>query len=79
MVWSRCHDDEAQPLQPNARSWPLPWIRGCVMVEGDEQDGWRHAADEEKGEIVISAQYPYLALTVWQASGFGSSLWRYVA
>ena len=31
IVWSRCHGNDDQPLQPDARSWPLPWIDAAVL------------------------------------------------
>ena len=66
MVWSRCYADE-QPLRPDARTWPLPWIDGAVMVargEGSQAD-WRISHEGEQGEVVIRRAYPYLALTIW--------------
>ena len=62
IVWSRCHGNDDQPLQPDARSWPLPWIDAAVLVADGE--GWREAAAGEKGEVVIRRPYPYMALTV---------------
>jgi len=75
VVWGRCHANADQPLRPDTRSWPLPWIDGEVMVE-DELGGWRRAADGEQGEVVVRAQYPYMAHTVWQSEGFGDAAWR---
>eukprot|EP00966_Prymnesium_polylepis_P212043 4911419-Prymnesium_polylepis.1 len=46
------------------------------MVQDSEHGSWRRAGDDEKGEVVIAAQYPYMALTVWCAEGFGTSGWR---
>jgi acrylyl-CoA reductase (NADPH)/3-hydroxypropionyl-CoA dehydratase/3-hydroxypropionyl-CoA synthetase len=73
--------------QPNARTWALPWVMGDVWVEdegdtrcdpppplprpGKDGQPWRRAADGEKGEIVITLPYPYLARTIWgDAEGF---------
>ena len=75
IVWGRCHANADQPLHPDTRSWPLPWIDGDVMVE-DERGGWRRAADGEQGEVVVRGQYPYMAHTVWQSEGFGDAAWR---
>ena len=61
IVWSRCHGNESQPLRPDTRTWPLPWIAGDVLVRSD--DGWRVAAAGEQGEVVIRRRYPYQALT----------------
>ena len=87
MVWSRCHDRD-EPIVADARCWPLPWIDGEVLVPvissssvDDEADGslsssWKRAEDDEQGEVVIRAFYPYLALTVWSAENFGDASWR---
>ncbi len=67
------------PLRADAHTWALPWVVGDVWVEdaagtgvsvpftrkGDDGVPFRRAADGEKGEIVITAPYPYLARTVW--------------
>ena len=57
------------PLRPDAHTWALPWILGDVWVgeEGSAASSaaWHRAEDGEKGEIVITAPYPYLARTVW--------------
>ena len=37
IVWGRCHANADQPLRPDTRSWPLPWIDGEVMVEDERQ------------------------------------------
>jgi acrylyl-CoA reductase (NADPH) / 3-hydroxypropionyl-CoA dehydratase / 3-hydroxypropionyl-CoA synthetase len=81
IVWSRCHGNEDQPLLPDTRTWPLPWIDGNVLVPtrtacDDTIDGWRKAAPGEQGEVVIRRPYPYLALTVWTSEGFGTPEWR---
>jgi hypothetical protein len=82
IVWSRCFGSSEQPLAPDARSWPLPWIDGAVRVADRSDDGelsggaWHDAEAGEKGDVVISQQYPYLALTVWASGGFGTSAWR---
>jgi hypothetical protein len=75
-----------QPLRPDTRSWPLPWIDGAVMVAGGEgteaevSEGggsvaWQDAPPGSKGEVVIWRHYPYLALTVWASEGFGTPTW----
>jgi acrylyl-CoA reductase (NADPH)/3-hydroxypropionyl-CoA dehydratase/3-hydroxypropionyl-CoA synthetase len=75
IVWSRCFGNDSQPVLPDTRTWPLPWIMGDVFVAvGD--DGWRPADDGEKGEVVIKARYPYQGLTVWSSEGFGTPAWR---
>ena len=57
IVWSRCLGNTDQTLQADGRTWPLPWIAGEVMVDGE--GGWRRAADGEQGEVVVARQYPY--------------------
>lgn len=44
-------------------------------MSGVESSG-RRAAAGEQGEVVIQQPHPYLALTVWQSDGFGTSAWR---
>ena len=51
------------PLRADAHTWALPWIMADVRV--GERNDWRRTEDGEKGEIVITAPYPYLARTVW--------------
>jgi acrylyl-CoA reductase (NADPH)/3-hydroxypropionyl-CoA dehydratase/3-hydroxypropionyl-CoA synthetase len=85
VVWSRCHGSLTQPLQPDTRAWPLPWIAGDVMQRTARADssqrppldasGWCIAADGEIGDVVIRQRFPYLALTVWQSDGFGTAEW----
>ena len=73
------------PLRADAHTWALPWVVGDVFVEDPDGTGeptpfarpdeggvaWRRAGDGEKGEIVITAPYPYLARTIWgDAQGF---------
>ena len=76
IVWSRCHGNVDQPLRPDARSWPLPWIDGDVLIPTPSADIWRKAAPGEQGEVVIRRSYPYLALTVWSSMTFGKPEWR---
>jgi len=77
IVWGRCHDaDGSQPLRPDARSWPLPWVDADVMIAEHEGSSWRRTADGEQGEVVIRRQYPYMALTVWREESFGGAAWR---
>ena len=74
IVWSRCHGNIDQPLQPDTRSWPLPWIDDEVLVAAGN-GGRRTAVPGEQGEVVIQQSYPYLALTVWSSDGFGTPTW----
>ena len=78
IVWSRTLSAR-EPLQPDATSWPLPWIAGDVVVrtgEGSTSASWRRARDGEPGEVAIGQQFPYMALTVWRSEGFGTDRWR---
>ncbi len=81
MVWTHFYGNADYPLHADAHTYPLPWIIGDVWLEDadapapvatgfgrDSASGgvpWRVAAQDEKGEIVIAAPYPYLARTVW--------------
>jgi acrylyl-CoA reductase (NADPH)/3-hydroxypropionyl-CoA dehydratase/3-hydroxypropionyl-CoA synthetase len=81
IVWTHFYGNPDFPLRPDAHTWPLPWIGGDVWVEdpdapppaagapfaraGDDGGAWRRAEDGERGEIVITTPYPYLARTVW--------------
>jgi acrylyl-CoA reductase (NADPH)/3-hydroxypropionyl-CoA dehydratase/3-hydroxypropionyl-CoA synthetase len=79
IAWTHFYGNEDFPLTANAHAYPLPWIAGEVWVEDSDgaagdirlprADGegvpWRRARTGEKGEIVVTAPYPYLATTVW--------------
>lgn len=79
IAWTHFYGNEDFPLRPDAHAFPLPWIVGDVWLEdadarGDEAPftrseetgvNWRRADMGEKGEIVITAPYPYLARTIW--------------
>jgi acrylyl-CoA reductase (NADPH)/3-hydroxypropionyl-CoA dehydratase/3-hydroxypropionyl-CoA synthetase len=77
-----CPWGDLKPLAPDAKTWPLPWIDAEVRVaEVTEPDGsasrWRRAEAGEKGELVITRPYPYLARTIWgDAERLGSDDWR---
>ncbi|MEE4152910.1 MAG: AMP-binding protein [Erythrobacter sp.] len=80
MVWTHFQGNADFPLEPNAHTYPLPWILGDVWVEDAEGEGpqaasayprgeggvaWRRAKDGEQGEIIITRPYPYLTRTIW--------------
>ncbi|NWG19474.1 MAG: AMP-binding protein [Chloroflexi bacterium] len=73
IVWTHFYGNDDYPLRPDAHTYPLPWIAGDVWVlEGDGREAggetagvYRSADYEEKGEIVITAPYPYLTRTIW--------------
>ncbi|HVX95625.1 MAG TPA: AMP-binding protein [Polyangia bacterium] len=80
------NDDFA--LAPDAHTFPLPWVFADVWaptatfeVSTDAGTRTRHehrrAALEEKGELVITRPYPYLARTVWgDGARVGQPSWR---
>ena len=80
------NDDFA--LAPDARTFPLPWVFADVWLPGAahevETEGGvrtRHEARRaplgEKGELVITRPYPYLARTVWgDGARVGAPGWR---
>jgi len=87
IVWTHFYGNRDYPLRADAHTWATPWIGGEVWVEdaeaapqtahglfaraSDEGRPWRRADDGERGEIVISMPYPYLARTVWgDSDGF---------
>jgi acrylyl-CoA reductase (NADPH)/3-hydroxypropionyl-CoA dehydratase/3-hydroxypropionyl-CoA synthetase len=64
------NDDFA--LAPDAHTFPLPWVFADVWVpeatfevDGRTRAESRRASVEEKGELVLTRPYPYLARTVW--------------
>jgi len=69
IVWTHFYGNEDFPLRPDAHTYPLPWIVGDVWVAETPPEGgepvYRPADLEEKGEIVITAAYPYLTRTIW--------------
>ena len=71
-------------LKADARTFPLPWIFADVWVptqsynvENQSRYDYRSAEGDEKGEIVITKPYPYMARTVWgDAENVGKESWR---
>ncbi len=82
IVWTHFFGNPDYPLRPDAHTYPLPWVAGDVWVaeagsRGEEtrSAGYRVADYEEKGEIVITAPYPYMARTIWgDVRGFAATL-----
>lgn len=76
IVWTHLYGNGDFPLRADAHTYPLPWVMGDVWIADSEPDSAgrvtaRSAAVGEKGEIVISAPYPYLCRTIWgDAAGF---------
>ena len=69
MVFS-CPWGGYKTLLADAKTWPLPWIQAEVRIatasdESGQVIEWRVAEEGEKGELVITNPYPYLARTIW--------------
>jgi len=70
-----------KPLEADAKTWPLAWIEAEVRIAEDTDPSgratrWRRAEPGEKGELVITRPYPYLARTIWgDARGLGTDEW----
>ncbi len=81
MVFS-CPWGDIKDLKPDAHTWPLPWIQAEVRIATESDSAgrataWRRAEPGEKGELVITQPYPYLARTLWgDAGNLGSDDWR---
>lgn len=81
MVFS-CPWGDFKALQADAKTWPLPWIQAEVRIATDTDErgratAWRIAEGGEKGELVITRPYPYLARTIWgDAERLGRAEWR---
>ncbi|MCP5008983.1 MAG: acetate--CoA ligase, partial [Aestuariibacter sp.] len=82
IVWTHPYGNAEMPLRADAHTYPLPWIFGDIWIpEGvaDENGrvAYRSADCEEKGEIVITRPYLYLARTIWgDAENVGSADWK---
>jgi acrylyl-CoA reductase (NADPH)/3-hydroxypropionyl-CoA dehydratase/3-hydroxypropionyl-CoA synthetase len=80
IVWTHMYGNDDFPLRADAHTYPLPWIIGDVwMSETKDPEGqevvYQVAPYDEKGEIVITHSYPYLARTIWgDARGFDAAL-----
>ncbi|WP_448206706.1 AMP-binding protein [Azospirillum sp. sgz302134] len=82
IVWTHPYGNPDQPLRADAHTYPLPWVLGDVWVPeaGPDATGrvpYRPAEPEEKGEIVVTAPYPYLTRTIWgDADNVGQPGWK---
>ena len=82
IVWTHPYGNPDQPLRADAHTYPLPWVLGDVWVPDGEPDAagrvaFRPAEPEEKGEIVVTAPYPYLTRTIWgDAGNVGTPGWK---
>ncbi|MGB1440108.1 MAG: acyl-CoA synthetase, partial [Luminiphilus sp.] len=75
-----CPSGGYKDLQPDAKTWALPWVQAEVRVaESSGETGvseWRPAEVGEKGELVITRPYPYLTHTLWgDKDSFGEDGW----
>ncbi len=77
-----CPWGELKPLAADAKTWPLPWIDAEVRIATQSDASgkateWRVAEAGEKGELVITRPYPYLARTIWgDADNLGQDSWK---
>ena len=70
IVWTHPYGNRDLRLRSDTHCYPLPWVFGDVWVAEGEPDedghvGYRVAEPGERGEVVITRPYPYLARTVW--------------
>ncbi len=77
-----CPWGDLKPLAADAKTWALPWIDAEVRVgvrtdDRGQATEWRVAEAGEKGELVITRPYPYLARTIWgDADNLSSEGWK---
>jgi len=77
-----CPEGGYKDLKADAKTWALPWVQAEVRVATETDDanaspGFRQADLGEKGELVITAPYPYLAHTLWgDKEHLGSPDWQ---
>ncbi len=82
IVWTHPFGNPDQRLRADAHTYPLPWVFGDVWIPVGEPDGdgrvdYRRAEPDEKGEIVVTAPYPYLARTIWgDGENVGKPGWK---
>jgi acrylyl-CoA reductase (NADPH)/3-hydroxypropionyl-CoA dehydratase/3-hydroxypropionyl-CoA synthetase len=70
IVWTHPYGNADMPLRSDAHTYALPWVMGEIWIAEGEADSngrfaYRLADADEKGEIVITRPYPYLARTIW--------------
>ncbi|HTA19420.1 MAG TPA: AMP-binding protein, partial [Polyangia bacterium] len=84
IVLTHFYGNEDFPLAADAHTFPLPWVFAEVWVadkafevEGRSRHEHRRAPLGEKGELVLTRPYPYLARTVWgDGDHVGEPTWR---
>ncbi len=69
LTWTFFLDNSELPKKPNAHNYPFPWIFGDVWVKNNgrqsQAGSFRPAHHDEKGEVVITKPFPYMARTFW--------------
>jgi acrylyl-CoA reductase (NADPH)/3-hydroxypropionyl-CoA dehydratase/3-hydroxypropionyl-CoA synthetase len=63
IILTHFYGNKDYTLKADAHTFPMPWIFADVWIH--DGSGYRVAEFEEKGEIVITKPYPYLARTLW--------------
>jgi acrylyl-CoA reductase (NADPH)/3-hydroxypropionyl-CoA dehydratase/3-hydroxypropionyl-CoA synthetase len=84
LTWTFFLNNSELPSKPNAHNYPFPWIFGDVWVKLNhhtEPGAFREAFCDEKGEVVITRPFPYMARTLWGDQDnflekFEQGLWR---
>jgi acrylyl-CoA reductase (NADPH) / 3-hydroxypropionyl-CoA dehydratase / 3-hydroxypropionyl-CoA synthetase len=67
IVWTHLFGNKDFPLEPDAHTYPLPWVFGDVWTKKETTNGveFEEAGYEKRGEIMITEPYPYLMRYVW--------------
>ena len=68
IVWTHLYGNGDFPLRPDGHCYPLPWVFGDVWLPAADGRGGgapRPAMVGERGEVVVTAAYPYLCRTIW--------------
>jgi len=82
IVWTHPYGNPDMPLRADAHTYPLPWIFGDIWISQGEADehgryAYHQAEANEKGEIVITRPFPYLARTIWgDPDNVNSKSWK---
>jgi acrylyl-CoA reductase (NADPH)/3-hydroxypropionyl-CoA dehydratase/3-hydroxypropionyl-CoA synthetase len=80
IVWTHFYGNEDLKLKADAHTYPLPWVFGDVWLEGEVKNGKVEpipADFGEKGELMITAPYPYMARTIWgDPENLGKPGWK---
>ncbi|MEW6056450.1 MAG: AMP-binding protein [Bdellovibrionota bacterium] len=84
IVLTHFYGNQDFKLKADAHTFSLPWVATDIWVaektfevEGRLRSEYRRAVEGEKGEIVITHPYPYLARTVWgDGENVGSPTWK---